>query len=584
LVVFTDEAFGAKLLEAITAGLYDGNLNCLREYVQNSIDSKADRVNIRFENNQTVLVIEDNGCGMDRQELEEALHLGKSGKPDTSIGWRGIGIWSGIPACRRIVIVTKKKSHPKLRVEIDADGLRQQYVLSIPATEVLTEVTGDIEELEMGSGESIQDLNFTMIRLEELLPNQRTIFIEEEIRNYLSGNLPVPFDTSKFTMGKEIDKRLRQHGVETNEVDIFFESKRVFRPPDTDDIFFRIIIEKEFIVEDEPVAYGWLLTSKDNRKLRAPNRGICFKKKGITIGDETLVAKQHGGVYNQWQYGEIHITTDALKENAPRNNFEANNDIIDPFYKQVGDFVAQLQQMNRYQSNRVVRRQIEEIRKHIDNDEMRPARDKVTRMEKRLQRSRSYPKESALQEMKKTIDKESRGNKISLKALKRKIEEKPQDRISIRKDRFNEFAGTSHPLLKKHLGKTTKKGRMELDIDAMDPVKTLLKQKTGLKLDAHELSKRAYDWKEIVKGDNGPMLCLPDECPQNIYRGRLFGVMIQALRELFLNPSKHEKGRSSFSYYESMTEEERIDTLMEFHMAQNLMLRLIEKSKRMRNP
>jgi len=27
LVTFTEEAFGAKLLEAITAGLYDGNLN-----------------------------------------------------------------------------------------------------------------------------------------------------------------------------------------------------------------------------------------------------------------------------------------------------------------------------------------------------------------------------------------------------------------------------------------------------------------------------------------------------------------------------------------------------------------------------
>ena len=108
MVLFTDEAFGAKLLEAITAGLYDGNLNCLREYVQNCIDSKTKRIDINFENSQTVLTIEDNGCGMDRQELEQALHLGKSDKPETAIGWRGIGIWSGIPACRRIVIITKK--------------------------------------------------------------------------------------------------------------------------------------------------------------------------------------------------------------------------------------------------------------------------------------------------------------------------------------------------------------------------------------------------------------------------------------------------------------------------------------------
>jgi len=208
LVLFPDEAFGAKLLEAITAGLYDGNLNCLREYVQNSIDSKASRVDIRFENNQTVLVIEDDGGGMSEDELRTALHLGKSGKPDTAIGWRGIGIWSGVPACKRIVIITKKRDNSKLRVEIDAHALRQQYGRSILATEVLTDITGEIEELELGEDESFRELHFTMIRLEEILPNQTTIFSENEIRNYLLRNIPVPFDTPKFSIGMEVDKRL----------------------------------------------------------------------------------------------------------------------------------------------------------------------------------------------------------------------------------------------------------------------------------------------------------------------------------------------------------------------------------------
>jgi len=38
---FTDEIIGARLIETITAGLYDGNLNCVREYVQNSVDEGA---------------------------------------------------------------------------------------------------------------------------------------------------------------------------------------------------------------------------------------------------------------------------------------------------------------------------------------------------------------------------------------------------------------------------------------------------------------------------------------------------------------------------------------------------------------
>jgi hypothetical protein len=578
LVLFTDEAFGAKLLEAITAGLYDGNLNCLREYVQNCIDSEADKANIFFENRQTVLAIEDNGCGMNKKELKEALYLGKSEKPDTAIGWRGIGIWSGVPICRRIVIITKKRNHTKIRVEINCDKLRDQYGLNVPASEVLTNVTGDIEELELGIDESIQDSHFTIVRLEEILPNQRTIFTDDKIRKYLSSTVPVPFDTGRFTLGKEINKKLLENDVKTEKMEVFFEKQKIFRPPYGDDIFFNKIIEKKFIVNGEPVAYGWFLSSKENRKLKEPNRGIYFKKKGVTIGESSLVTNQHDGNYNQWQYGEIHIIADELKENAPRNNFEANNDIIEPFYKQVGEFVRQLQLMNQYQSDNIIETSVEQIKKLVELDETKPAKEKINRVKKKLQRKRSFPKELALQKMKTAIDKKSTENKITLGALdkqvREKIKEPPEEPIKEKMDRFMEFIKTAQPSLKKHLEKTTKKGKTELNVDAMDPVKDLLQQKTGLSTnEICELSRLAYGWKKVERGSD-PILSLSEP-----YRDRLFGVMIHTLHHLLVNPFKHEKGKPSFAYYELMTEEEKIDTLTEFYMTQNLILRLIEKSK-----
>ena len=162
--------------------------------------------------------------------------------------------------------------------------------------------------------------------------------------------------------------------------------------------------------------------------------------------------------------------------------------------------------------------------------------------------------------MKTVIDKKSTENKVSLRALdktvRKKIKEPPKDPIKEKRDRFTEFIKTSHPDLKKHLEKTTKKGKMELNIDAMDPVKTLLKQKTGLTInEIHKLSKLAYDWKKVERGDNGPILNLSDP-----YRDRLFGVMIHALHYILVDPFKHEKGKPSFAYYESMTEEEKIET------------------------
>ena len=583
MVLFTDDAFGAKLLEAITAGLYDGNLNCLREYVQNCIDSKANKVDIYFEN-RTILVIKDNGLGMNKEELTKALQLGKSEKTENEIGWRGIGIWSGVPTCRKIVIITKKQKNPKLRIEIDADRLRQQYTSNIPATKVLSDVTGNIEELELGSDESIQDSQYTLIRLEEILPNQRAIFAEKDIRAYLSRNIPVPFNTQEFKLGKEIGRRLLENGVKTNETVVFFDKQQVFRPPDVDTVFFGELVGKKFVINDQTVAYGWLLSSKSNRALIPPNRGVYFKKKGVTIGDETLISKLSGETYNQWQYGEIHILTDSLKENASRNNFEANSDILDPFYKQVGEFVSQLQSMNRYQSGNVATNAIERLTKQVDVEDAKPMREKITRMKMRLEQNRSFPTDPALQGMKKVIDAVSKKDKKSLtkleEAVKDKAKEQNIDPVKEKRAIFMELIKTAHPSLKKHLEKTTQKGKMELNIDAMEPVKILLQQKTGLTLDSIcKLSQRAYDWKKVEKGDNGPILNLSDP-----HHDQLFGVMITALHDFFVNKFKHEQGKSSFAFFESITEEERIQILTDFYMAQDLILRLIEQSTPIRKP
>jgi hypothetical protein len=267
-----------------------------------------------------------------------------------------------------------------------------------------------------------------------------------------------------------------------------------------------------------------------------------------------------------------------LKENAPRNNFEANNDIIEPFYKQVGEFVRQLQLMNQYQSDNIIETSVEQIKKLVELDETKPAKEKINRVKKKLQRKRSFPKELALQKMKTAIDKKSTENKITLGALdkqvREKIKEPPEEPIKEKMDRFMEFIKTAQPSLKKHLEKTTKKGKTELNVDAMDPVKDLLQQKTGLSTnEICELSRLAYGWKKVERGSD-PILSLSEP-----YRDRLFGVMIHTLHHLLVNPFKHEKGKPSFAYYELMTEEEKIDTLTEFYMTQNLILRLIEKSK-----
>ncbi len=77
---FDSEITGSKVLEALTNGIYDGNSNCIKEYVQNAIDSKSKKVEIYHQNKELDLVIRDYGEGMDKEKLIQALKIGYSEK------------------------------------------------------------------------------------------------------------------------------------------------------------------------------------------------------------------------------------------------------------------------------------------------------------------------------------------------------------------------------------------------------------------------------------------------------------------------------------------------------------------------
>ena len=62
---FTNVA-GARIIEALTSGLYDGNSNCVREYVQNAVDSHSKIIEIEHLNKGQDIRIRDYGDGMVR--------------------------------------------------------------------------------------------------------------------------------------------------------------------------------------------------------------------------------------------------------------------------------------------------------------------------------------------------------------------------------------------------------------------------------------------------------------------------------------------------------------------------------------
>src|SRR5947209_3701078 len=53
---------GGELLSILSKGLYTNPLDCLREYVQNSVDAGAERIAIKVQGN--AVFINDTGAGM----------------------------------------------------------------------------------------------------------------------------------------------------------------------------------------------------------------------------------------------------------------------------------------------------------------------------------------------------------------------------------------------------------------------------------------------------------------------------------------------------------------------------------------
>src|SRR5216684_4675475 len=112
---FEPDDIGGELLGILSKGLYPDPLDCVREYVQNSVDAKAKNVTIKITGNS--VMIGDDGIGMDLDDLVQARRLGLSNKSRAEdVGFRGIGIYSGFDICNRLLVTTKIVGEAKARV------------------------------------------------------------------------------------------------------------------------------------------------------------------------------------------------------------------------------------------------------------------------------------------------------------------------------------------------------------------------------------------------------------------------------------------------------------------------------------
>ncbi|ODV49938.1 histidine kinase/DNA gyrase B/HSP90-like ATPase [Methanohalophilus euhalobius] len=573
---FDENKIGPHLINIITSGLYDGNLNCVREYVQNSVDAKAKNINVSFENGMN-LVIEDDGTGMDLNELENALNVGISNKNEFNVGWRGIGIWSGVSVCEKIVIITKKKNSGKYRIEIDNNKIRKEINNTNSILKILENSTTDISKLSLGRDDSYLDGQFTIIRLERILRPQKDIFESENIKEYLQKVTPASFNPNEFTLGSKIENYLQQKGVAFPKVNIKLEDETIYRPPYTTEPFFEKVITKDFIVGDKLVAVGWILSSQANKGLKSPNKGIFFKKKGFTIGNENLVKNLYEGSYNEWQFGEIHVISNEIVENAARNQFELNSGLVDKLYEQVSEFIGSLDSLNRYQSSKVPSSNISNAQKYLNEGNIKSAEHEINKAHEKVTRVKNYPKDPDLGPLKKNIEKKIQTDTDTLKQLKEQIQKSKASpsKNKIKKDRLNATIDSLPDDIKKSIKRANSKGRLIPEISITDPIREMLAERVGHDDEIKELTQEAYGWKDVRINKGNRILTLGDK--GNDARDARLGLLIYTFHDIIVNPTKHEK--KGFEWFNSCSEEEKLDVMNEIYSTLGLMHRLIKNSK-----
>jgi hypothetical protein len=446
-----DEVTGSGILESLTSGLYTDNSNCIREYIQNALDAFKDiddetklKIEVSFINNGNTITIRDYGSGMNYDELYTAMKVGYSNKDVAKdIGWRGIGIYSGVPNFSKIIIATKKENGKKYMTSIDTNrflNLANERTKSL--REVIEECVEDIREED--------DPDFkpgTLITLQDIKINQKPYFEEEAIKYRIIRTVPLKLAESLFK--EKIKSFLENVGIEEPKVHIYFKgsngkSEELFRPIINDSLFdpdsFSHYIHKDS--NGNPIFAIWIVTSKYNKEIergslkneipqyKRIHHGIIYKKKLMTIGrfdaPEITVRNLYTGAFNFWNYGEIHILSDKILENTNRENFENINPETEEFFNAVSEILRQIQILNRQKSVSDKIDKIDKIKKLIEKGKFDKAKKMIKKLKSSMEGQINRPDHELLKEYSEILERRRQSQLNELNNLEQQISPTPE--------------------------------------------------------------------------------------------------------------------------------------------------------------
>lgn len=546
---FTDELIGSNLMLALTTGLYSRNLSCIREYVQNSYDqpSGASIIQISSENGIN-WILKDNGKGMDEEQLRKALGVGLFTKNfEKSEGMYGIGIWSGVAVCNKLVIITKKAGEmQKLRIEINSKGIRENSSKNIPALTFLTNNTSEVEHIDVPENEYKE--NYTIVRLEDVTPGGTDLFTEKKLIEYISKNLPVPV-YKDFKFQENIIKTFenfeyyRTVSITVNATEVY----RLYEIPDE----LRDFELKSFTYGESIIALCWFSLKKSGDALKK-DRGFTLRHNGFVIRDWQALKSEINGRFNDRFVGEIHLAHDNLnlRPTAPRNDL-IQNEVSIELYSQIRQFFLKLQRINSYVTVNIAspQKKMQEIGKSESMEERKKKVNEIN--DKNFKETLDFlKKDPSLETLGEKLKQESAEVKAEFRKVSGEVKEEakknPPGRTEIKKTISS--LTTDQELQKTINTLMSEKHEGDFTIDPFNPLKEKIEK----------LTKRKFSNFTQACDEIGKTITLFDGANSEKDSNDDVKLFFKNAHRIFRNIPEHAKGSKSTEWFDNSPSREAI--------------------------
>lgn len=176
----------SRIVDTLSSGLYENPAACLKELINNSYDADATTVSVHVKPDADLILIEDNGTGMDRAEFERNFErIAESHKRDDGdttgrgrkqIGKIGIGFIAANELCNVMEIQSTKEGSPDLlHVKINFEDMRKDPAERRRGADGLGVAKGDYEGVVAAQADA--DEHFTRVVLTSMSANAREAMV-----------------------------------------------------------------------------------------------------------------------------------------------------------------------------------------------------------------------------------------------------------------------------------------------------------------------------------------------------------------------------------------------------------------------